>query len=180
MLNRYEVTRCTIEKLRKFPIRRYILSFYTIHYEVRSILGQFLPYYRPTFVTSSAKQNQPLLLRYRYTDFNFKVFKLRIFIFEYFIKKLYLSKKLFFSCSPIFVEVLFPHLLRINLTFLRRFTIPPCPRGESQILSWDVDFFTSSMFFRFKMIISNRVPLISPPQIWFKFDTMNHHLHSLI
>ena len=45
MLNRLKLTRCTIGKLRKFPIQRCILSFYDNLFRVRSIWGFCLPDY---------------------------------------------------------------------------------------------------------------------------------------
>ena len=46
MLNTYKLTRYTIEKSRKFPIRRCILSISEEHFRVRLIWARILQYYR--------------------------------------------------------------------------------------------------------------------------------------
>ena len=45
LLNRYKLTSYTIEKLIKFAIQRYNLSFYINHFQVTPIFVEILPYY---------------------------------------------------------------------------------------------------------------------------------------
>ena len=90
------------------------------------------------------------LWRHHYTNFDLR-FTIYGFWFSSILStKIYFTEKHCFSFIFSYVRVgPFPSLSQNSFWFD---TIPPCPKGACQILSWDVDFFPSSIYFCFKMI----------------------------